>query len=91
MRGLEAAEMNTAELALTEPVNAPALERHYSVAEVAERWGLSETKVRDLFRGEPGVLQTQLRTLRSGRRQNVTLRIPENVLLRVHQRMSVSA
>lgn len=74
---------------LTEPVTAPALERHYSVAHVAELWRLSETKVRELFRDEPGVLQTQLRTLRSRKRQNVTLRIPESVLLRVHERMSV--
>ena len=36
-----------------------ALERHYTVAEVAELWGLGETKVRELFRAEPGVLRGQ--------------------------------
>jgi len=66
-----------------------ALERHYGVKEVAEMWGWSETKVRDVFRAEPGVLQSQLRTLRPRKRQNVTLRIPESVLLRVHGRMAV--
>jgi hypothetical protein len=74
---------------ITESSSAPALERHYTVAQVAELWGLSETKVRELFRDEPGVLQTQLRTLRSRKRQNVALRIPTTVLLRVHGRMSV--
>jgi len=67
----------------------PAIERHYSVAQVAELWGWSETKVREVFRHEPGVLQSQLRTLRPRKRQNVTLRIPESVLLRVHGRLSV--
>jgi len=86
---MEASSMAAEAMILTEPVTAPALERHYSVAHVAELWRLSETKVRELFRDEPGVLQTQLRTLRSRKRQNVTLRIPESVLLRVHERMSV--
>lgn len=67
----------------------PALERHYSVAQIAELWGWSEDKVRNTFRDEPGVLQTRHRTLRARKRQNVMLRIPESVLLRVHARMSV--
>lgn len=67
----------------------PALERHYTVAQIAELWGWSETKVREVFRDEPGVLQTQLRTLRPRKRQNVSLRIPESVMLRVHDRLSV--
>jgi hypothetical protein len=33
----------------------PALQRHYSVAEVAELWSWGETKVREVFRDEPGV------------------------------------
>lgn len=71
------------------PANA-AFERHYSVAQVAELWCWSETKVREVFREEPGVLRSQLRTLRPRKRQNVTLRIPESILLRVHERMSVA-
>jgi hypothetical protein len=66
------------------------MERHYSVGEVAEMWLLSETKVREMFRDEPGVLQTQIRTLRARKRQNVSLRIPESVLLGVHVRWAVS-
>jgi hypothetical protein len=67
-----------------------ALERHYTVGEVAELWNLSETKVREMFIDEPGVLQTQLRTLRARKRQNVSLRIPESIMLRVHARWAVS-
>lgn len=70
-----------------------ALEHHYSVAQIAELWGLGETKVRELFRTEPGVLRSApLSSLRlrkgqdAGRR--VTLRIPESVLLRVHARLA---
>lgn len=66
-----------------------ALERHYSVAEVAQIWGWSERKVREVFREQPGVLQSRLRTLRPRRRENVMLRIPESVLLRVHQGLSI--
>ncbi len=68
-----------------------ALERHYTVSEVAELWNLSETKVREMFMDEPGVLKTQLRTLRARKRQNVSLRIPESIVLRVHARWTGQA
>jgi hypothetical protein len=68
-----------------------ALERHYTVGEVAELWNLSETKVREMFMDEPGVLKTQLRTLRARKRQNVSLRIPESIVLRVHARWTGKA
>lgn len=68
----------------------PALERHYKVAEIAKMWGCSTQKVRMLFREEPGVLQSQLRaSLRSRKHQNITLCIPESVLVRVHRRLAV--
>jgi hypothetical protein len=68
----------------------PALERHYSVAEIAKMWNLSQDKVRDMFRDEPGVLRSQLRApLRARKRQNITLRIPESVMLRVYDRFIV--
>jgi hypothetical protein len=66
-----------------------ALERHFTVGQVSELWNWSQTKVREVFRDEPGVLQSKLRTLRVRKRQNVMLRIPETVLRRVHERMSV--
>jgi len=68
-----------------------ALERHYTPSEVAELWGWSRSKVLRVFREEPGVLLSQLRTLRPRKRQNFLLRIPESVLLRVHRRMTVAS
>ena len=69
-----------------------ALERHFTVAEIAKIWGWGETKVRETFRAEPGVLHSApVRTLLSRKGQGarrVALRIPESVLLRVHARLS---
>ena len=66
------------------------LERHYTVSEVAQLWNLSDNTVRKVFRDEPGVLRTQLPSLRARKRQNITLRIPESVVYRVHGRLSVN-
>jgi hypothetical protein len=68
----------------------PALEKHYTVSEVAELWGWSGNTVRKLFRDEAGVLQSNIPSLMRGKKRNVSLRIPESVLLRVHSRFSVS-
>ncbi len=62
-------------------------ERHYSVAEVAELWNLSEDKVRRLFQNEPGVLVLGNAQPRYGRHRYTTLRIPESVAERVYRRM----
>ena len=67
------------------------LERHFTVSEIADLWHWSPDKVRDVFRDEPGVLQSQLRLLRSRKRQNVMLSIPESVMRRVHERYEVKA
>jgi hypothetical protein len=69
----------------------PALERHYSVAEIAKMWNLSQDKVRAIFRDEPGVLRSQLRApLRARKRQNIMLRVPKSILLRVHDRLATT-
>lgn len=61
--------------------------RHYTVAEIAEMWHLSDDAVRKLFESEPGVLS--IGESRSGRkRRYVTLRIPEDVAERVHRRLA---
>jgi len=65
---------------------APA-ERHYAVIEVAEMWNLSPDKVRELFAHEPGVLVIGERNPRHKRRY-LTLRIPQTVLQRVHNRLA---
>ncbi len=36
-----------------------------------------------MFRDEPGVLRSQLRTLRRGKRQNICLDLPESLVLLV--------
>ena len=60
-------------------------ERHYSVKELAEMWGLSPTPIRRLFRDEPGVLRFG-KEKRGHQRDYVTLRIPASVAERVYRR-----
>jgi hypothetical protein len=81
-----------AELFIKKPVQsvgqaALGLERHYSVGEVAERWGLSEKIIRRMFEDEEGVLKWGSQETRR-KRGYITLRIPESVMLRVHVRRS---
>jgi hypothetical protein len=63
--------------------------RHYSVAEVAQLWNISEDSVRRLFEHEPDVMVMGSRPPGSGRTYR-TLRIPEPVLERVHRRLSAA-
>jgi hypothetical protein len=63
-----------------------AIERHYTPAEVAKIWGISVDFARDIFRNEPNVLALE----RTGSAKYTTLRIPESVLERVHNRLSGS-
>jgi hypothetical protein len=56
-----------------------ALEWHFSVAEVAALWNLSNDAVRDIFRHEDGVLAIGAVSPRRKRRY-LTLRIPQSVL-----------
>jgi hypothetical protein len=70
------------------PTAPPAFaERHYNVAQIAAMWGLSQDTVRRLFQFEPGVLifggQQSAHT-----RRYTTLRIPESVVRRVHNRLA---
>ena len=68
----------------------PALERHYSVAEVAKMWALSEKTVRRMFGDEDGVLNWGAPETRR-KRGDRTLRIPESVLHRVHRKRELRA
>jgi AraC-like DNA-binding protein len=63
-----------------------AFERHYSIAEIVDLWGLSEKTVRRIFGTEEGVLEWGHDEQRF-RRSYKTLRIPESVVQRVHRRM----
>jgi hypothetical protein len=66
----------------------PAMEHHYTVAEIAAMWNLSKDAIRRMFQNEPGVLILGDRSSRRKRRYT-TLRIPQSVLERVHQRCSL--
>ena len=63
-------------------------ERHFSVAELAERWNLSPDTIRKLFENEPGVLVLGESLTRRGKRRYTTLRIPESVAARVYRQHS---
>jgi hypothetical protein len=60
-----------------------AIERHYTAAEVAALWNISQDTVRDLFRDVHGVLKID-RPARRGKRSYLSIRIPESVLLKRH-------
>jgi len=59
-----------------------ALERHYTVAEVAQLWGVSKNTVRRIFKDVPGVLRIGSRKPRTRKYQ--TISIPERVLTATH-------
>jgi len=59
------------------------LERHYSVAELAQQWNLSRDTIRRMFESEPGVVV--FRHQRLNKRIYRTLRIPESVAKRKYK------
>ncbi len=61
-------------------------ERHYSIAEIAELWNLSERSVRRIFAEEPDVVELG-REESLHKRAYRTVRIPESVVRRVHKRL----
>jgi AraC-like DNA-binding protein len=68
-----------------EGLHSIALEPHYSVPQVAAMWHVSEKTVRRLFEDEAGVLRWGTEdSLHKRGYQN--LRIPQSILIRVHQR-----
>lgn len=64
-----------------------ALEKHYTVLEVASIWSISHMTVRRMFENEPGVLVFGSDETRYGRKRK-TMRIPESVMVRVHEQRS---
>ena len=62
-------------------------ETHYSPAALAKLWGVSVETIRVLFRSERGVLKIG-NTGTKYRRAYITLRIPESVAERVHERLA---
>jgi hypothetical protein len=62
--------------------------RHYTVAEIAKLWNLSDEAVRGIFQNEPDVLILGDQRPRGHKRRYTTLRIPEFVVERVHRKLS---
>jgi hypothetical protein len=62
-------------------------ERHYTPADLAKAWGVSAETIRQLFRDEPGVLKIGDNGTKH-KRSYKTLRIPQSVAERVHQRLA---
>jgi hypothetical protein len=73
---------------LTTQPTSTTFERHCTPQELAKLWMLDESTVRRMFRDEPGVLKHTRSFRRSGRREYLTLRIPESVVKRVYSRKS---
>ena len=61
-----------------------AFERHFQVKELAKLWGFCDNTIIKLFSDEPGVFRIERV---SGKRKYVTLSIPENIALCVHERL----
>jgi hypothetical protein len=61
--------------------------RHFSPKEIAEMWCLSVDSVRKLFEKEPDVLVLGNAVSHHGKRSYTTLRIPVQVVERVHRRL----
>jgi hypothetical protein len=66
-------------------------EKHYAPDELAELWGVSTETVRSIFREEPGVLRIVREDKPKNKRAYVTMRIPESVAERIHNRLSAVA
>lgn len=79
----------TSQSVLDSPLEQASMERHFSVAQVAERWGLSQDTVRRMFEREPGVIVIEPLRGRYSRRRYRTFRIPASVVERVHRRLSI--
>jgi len=63
------------------------LERHFTIAELAEAWHVSTRQLRRWFLNEPGVVKFGTGKLTKNRKRTyVSLRIPESVARRVYHR-----
>jgi hypothetical protein len=68
-----------------------AFEKHFTPNELADLWGLSSPKIRQMFENEPNVVRIGEPSRRTGRnlkRRYYTMRIPASVAERVHKRLA---
>jgi hypothetical protein len=61
-----------------------AMEKHYTVGEIADRWHVDYSTARSMFEHEPGVLRFGPGERRN-KRSHISLRVPESVMVRVHR------
>ena len=66
--------------------NSDALEPHFTLAELAAKWHLARSTIRDWFLDEPGVLLVTRTGRRKGKRTLTNMRIPLSVAERVHRK-----
>ncbi len=66
----------------------PALERHYTIAEVAKMWGLSHSSIYRLFAEIPGMLRHNGGARTSAKRAHVTMRIPEHLVIQTYEALT---
>jgi hypothetical protein len=86
-RGAQNQHLEMATNLQSEPAAPRCTLKHYTVAEIAAMWAISDDVARALFQNEPGVLVIGDPKPSSRKRRYTTLRIPEDVLERVHKRM----
>ena len=63
-----------------------AFERHFTPQELAELWKFDESTIRRMFVDEPGVLIVGKSSRHDGKRDYVTLRIPESIARQFYER-----
>ena len=66
------------------PMRSLAFESHYTPEELAALWKLDPSTIRRMFRDEEGVMKYGRTGTTNGRREYLTLRIPESVARRVY-------
>lgn len=70
------------------PLHSSPFERHFTPRDLAEIWKLDETTIRRIFQDEPGVMKVGKANRRDGKRDYVTLRIPESIAERIYRERS---
>jgi hypothetical protein len=59
---------------------------HYTVAQIAKVWSISQSTALRIFKEEPGVLR--IGNTNSRKRTKISIRIPHDVALRVHSKLT---
>ena len=66
-----------------------ALDRHFSIAEIAQQWGVSRDTVRRHFERVPGILRLGHAETKTKRRY-ITVRVPERIVRAQHTLLTMA-